>query len=157
MSKYFLGIDEGTTGITALLFDKSFEPVARGYAEITQYYPENGWVEHDTENIWSSLKIATAEALEKAGAGPEDIIAIGIDHEGESVALWDKSTGESVYPAIVWQDMRTAQRAKEGVLRETRASSPSGTGDVTTASGIPFSVAAHTVAYIERAAPVLPT
>ncbi len=113
MSKYFLGIDQGTTGVTALLFDRSFAPIARGYAEITQYYPQNGWVEHDPENIWEVLKDATSEAMEKAKAEPSDIIAIGIDHEGESVALWDKETGIPVYPSIVWQDKRTAKRAEE--------------------------------------------
>ena len=56
MSKYFLGIDQGTTGVTAMLFDKAFAPIARGYCEITQYYPDNGWVEHDPENIWEVLK-----------------------------------------------------------------------------------------------------
>ena len=113
MSKYFLGIDQGTTGITALLFDKHFAPISRGYSEITQYYPQNGWVEHDPENIWEALKTSVTEAMEKAQATPSDIIAIGIDHEGESVALWDKYTGVPVYPAIVWQDKRTAKRAEE--------------------------------------------
>ncbi|MBQ2758031.1 MAG: glycerol kinase GlpK [Clostridia bacterium] len=113
MSKYFLGIDQGTTGVTAMLFDKGFSPVARGYCEITQYYPQNGWVEHDPENIWQALLTATREAMEKATATPDDILAIGMDHEGESVALWDRETGKPVYPAIVWQDKRTAARAKE--------------------------------------------
>ena len=113
MSKYFLGIDQGTTGVTALLFDKSFNHIARGYCEINQYYPENGWVEHDVQNIWEALKTSTTVAMEKAGAMPSDIIAIGIDHEGESVALWDKVTGIPVYPSIVWQDKRTAKRAEE--------------------------------------------
>ena len=111
MSKYFLGIDQGTTGVTALLFDKTFTPIANGYCEITQYYPQNGWVEHDPENIWQAVLQATAEAMEKAHAAPGDILAIGIDHEGESVTLWDRETGKPVYPAIVWQDNRTAARA----------------------------------------------
>ncbi|MBQ9802440.1 MAG: glycerol kinase GlpK [Clostridia bacterium] len=113
MSKYFLGIDQGTTGVTALLFDTDFNPVARGYREITQYYPQAGRVEHDPENIWEMLREATREAMQTAGAAPDDILAIGIDHEGESVALWDRETGKPVYPAIVWQDRRTATRAAE--------------------------------------------
>lgn len=113
MSKYFLGIDQGTTGVTALLFDKSFSPVGRGYCEIAQYYPQSGWVEHDPENLWSAVKSATDSAMKEAGAVPEDILAIGIDHEGESVLLWDRETGVPVYPAIVWQDKRTAERAAE--------------------------------------------
>ena len=113
MSKYFLGIDQGTTGVTAMLFDKGFAPVSRGYCEITQYYPQNGWVEHDPENIWEALLTSVSEAMKRAEALPDDIIAVGIDHEGESVALWDKETGIPVYPAIVWQDKRTAKRSEE--------------------------------------------
>jgi glycerol kinase len=63
MGKYFLGIDQGTTGVTALLCDINFTPVARGYCEIAQFYPQNGWVEHDPEDIWRSVKAATAEAM----------------------------------------------------------------------------------------------
>ena len=113
MSKYFLGIDQGTTGVTAMLFDKAFAPIARGYCEIIQYYPDNGWVEHDPENIWQAVITATDEAMKSALAAPCDIIAIGIDHEGESAMLWDNVTGKAVYPAIVWQDKRTAARAEE--------------------------------------------
>ncbi len=113
MSKYFLGIDQGTTGVAALLFDREFMPVARGYREIAQYYPAAGWVEHDPDNIYMMMCEAVGEAMTAAGAAPDDILAIGIDHEGESVALWDSETGKPVYPAIVWQDRRTAARAKE--------------------------------------------
>lgn len=112
MSKYFLGIDQGTTGVTALLFDRNYAPVSRGYREITQYYPNPLWVEHDPAEIFEAVCAATREALAEANAAPSDILAIGIDHEGESVALWDKETGKPVYPAIVWQDKRTAARAK---------------------------------------------
>ena len=113
MKKYYLGLDQGTTGVTALLFDTAFRPVARGYREIDQYYPSLGAVEHDPKNIWQSVKDAVAEAMGVAQATPSDIIAIGIDHEGESVVLWDAETGEPVYPAIVWQDRRTAARAEQ--------------------------------------------
>lgn len=113
MSKYFLGIDQGTTGVTAMLFDKKLAPVSRGYREIAQFYPENGWVEHDPEDVWQSVIYAVSEALENASASPEDIIAIGIDHEGESAMLWNKETGKPIYPSIVWQDKRTSARARE--------------------------------------------
>ena len=113
MAKYYLGLDQGTTGVTALLFDTAFRPVARGYREIDQYYPALGMVEHDPKNIWQSAKDAVCEAMGAAKAAPEDIIAVGIDHEGESVVLWDRETGEPVYPAIVWQDRRTAARAEQ--------------------------------------------
>ncbi|MBQ9080140.1 MAG: glycerol kinase [Clostridia bacterium] len=113
MSKYYLGLDQGTTGVTALLFDRKFHPIGRGYCEIDQYYPAPGLVEHDPKNIWQSVCVATAEAMGMASAVSSDIISIGIDHEGESVVLWDRDTGEPVYPAIVWQDRRTAQRCEE--------------------------------------------
>ena len=113
MSKFFLGIDQGTTGVTAMLFDKNFSPVSRGYREIAQLYPQNGWVEKNPDDIWEAVKIAVNEAMASVGAMPEDIIAIGINHEGESVALWDKSSGRPIYPAIVWQDKRTSARAAE--------------------------------------------
>ena len=113
MSKYILGIDQGTTGVTAMLFDKDLAPISRGYCEIEQFYPQNGWVEHDPENIWESVKNAAAEAMKNANASVEDILAIGIDHEGESAMIWDKETGKPLYPAIVWQDKRTASRAEE--------------------------------------------
>ena len=112
MSKYYLGIDQGTTGVSAILFDRGLTPVSRGYREITQYYPNPKWVEHDPAEIFEAVCAATREALTGANAAPEDILAIGIDHEGESIALWDKETGKPVYPAIVWQDKRTAARAK---------------------------------------------
>ncbi|MBR7111623.1 MAG: glycerol kinase [Clostridia bacterium] len=112
MGKYILGIDQGTTGVTVILFDPDFSPVARGYREITQLYPKAGWVEHDPVEIFDAVRAATAEAMAIANASPSDIIAIGIDHEGESVVLWDAETGKPVSPAIVWQDKRTAPRAE---------------------------------------------
>ena len=113
MSKYILGIDQGTTGVTAMLFDKNLAPISRGYCEIEQFYPQNGWVEHDPENIWVAVKNAVTEAMKNANASPADILAIGIDHEGESAMVWDKESGSPVYPAIVWQDKRTSARAEE--------------------------------------------
>ena len=111
--EFFLGIDQGTTGVTAILFDRAFQAVARGYAEITQYYPQAGWVEHDLFNLRDAMLAAVTEALQKAEATPDTVLAIGLDHEGESMALWDSETGAPLAPAIVWQDRRTAERAEE--------------------------------------------
>ncbi|MBQ8342389.1 MAG: glycerol kinase, partial [Clostridia bacterium] len=113
MAKYYLGIDQGTTGVTALLFDRAFQPVAKGYREITQYYPAPGLSEHDPIDLYDAVCDAVAEAMRAARASAADILAIGIDHEGESAMLWDKTTGKPIYPAIVWQDRRTAARAEE--------------------------------------------
>lgn len=109
--KYYLGIDEGTTGVTAILFDEHWSVAGRGYREITQFYPRAGWVEHDAEEIWSALCLAVRQAIMLAGARPEEICCLGLDHEGESVVVWDAASGQPVYPVIVWQDRRTAADA----------------------------------------------
>lgn len=111
--KFYLGIDQGTTGVTALLFDKGFSPVARGYHKITQFYPAPNHVEHDPEQILAAVISATDEAMKKANATPEEIIAVGIDHEGESAMMWERESGKPIYPSIVWQDRRTVARAEE--------------------------------------------
>ncbi len=113
MGKYYLGVDQGTTGVCAVLFDKNWKPVAKGYEEVNTYYPAPGHSEHDPIQIFEAVKTATAMALRNAKASPDDIIALGLDHEGESILLWDIETGKPVYPVIVWQDRRTAERAKE--------------------------------------------
>ncbi len=107
--KYYLGIDQGTTGTTAILFDEKWNLAARGYKEICQIYPRAGWVEHDAVEIWESVLSAVQEAMRTADADPSDILCLGIDHEGESVVVWDRTTGIPVYNAIVWQDRRTAR------------------------------------------------
>ncbi len=111
MKKYFLGLDQGTTGTTAILFDENWKLVSRGYQEIRQIYPKAGWVEHDAIDIWHATKAAVKSAMVQAGAQPSDIACIGLDHEGESVVMWDKLSGEPIYNAIVWQDRRTARYA----------------------------------------------
>ena len=85
MANYYLGLDQGTTGTTAILFDQNWRQVSRGYREIRQIYPQAGWVEHDAMDIWESARFATQQALDKAGATGSDILCVGIDHEGESV------------------------------------------------------------------------
>ena len=107
--KFYLGIDQGTTGTTTILFDENWNLAARGYREIRQIYPRAGWVEHDAIEIWESVLSAVQDAMSTAGAVPSDIACLGIDHEGESVVLWDQTTGAPIYNAIVWQDRRTAR------------------------------------------------
>lgn len=108
--RYYLGLDQGTTGTTALLLDENWRQAGRGYREIRQSYPRSGWVEHDAEEIFRSLLDTTDQVLRQTGAEAGDIRCIGIDNQGETVVLWDRETGEPVYPAIVWQDRRTAAR-----------------------------------------------
>lgn len=111
--RYYLGIDQGTTGTTVLLLDEQFHLKGRGYREHRQYYPKPGWVEHDPLEIWQSLLSAVRQALDAAGARPEEIRCIGLDNQGETCLIWDRTTGEPVAPAIVWQDRRTAQDADQ--------------------------------------------
>lgn len=111
--RYYLGIDQGTTGTTVLLADKTFRCMARGYCEHTQYYPQPGWVEHDPEEIWQALLSAVKQALDTAGADPSQLACIGLDNQGETCLIWDRQTGAPVAPAIVWQDRRTAQYADQ--------------------------------------------
>lgn len=106
--KYFLGLDQGTTGTTALLFDEKWNQVSMGYKEITQFYPKTGWVEQDGQELYESLLKATYQALDDIEASAGEIKCIGLANQGETIILWDKQTGEPVYRAIVWQDRRTA-------------------------------------------------
>lgn len=109
--RYYLGVDQGTTGTTALLLDENLAVRGRGYRELRQYYPRPGWVEHDPVEIWKSVLDAARQAMEQAGARADEISCVGLDHQGETCLIWDKKTGKPVYPAIVWQDRRTAEDA----------------------------------------------
>jgi len=109
---YYLGIDQGTSGVTAVIADENFRTVAHGYCELRCLYPNPGWVEHDAEEVWEAVCQATKEALSTM---PEDIViaCVGVDHEGETALLWDAETGKTLGPAVVWQDQRTAEMAAE--------------------------------------------
>ena len=111
--KYYLGLDQGTTGTTALLFDEKFNKSFSGYKEVTQHYPAPGLVEHDGMELYNTLIDSTKEALCKACADPRQIKCIGIANQGETVILWDKKTAKPIYPAIVWQDRRTAKEVDD--------------------------------------------
>jgi glycerol kinase len=108
-----LAIDQGTTGTTCLVVDESLRPVGRGYREITQHFPRPGWVEHDPEELWTSVEEAAREALAAAGAAPGDLEALGITNQRETAIVWERRTGRPIGPAIVWQDRRTAERCAE--------------------------------------------
>jgi glycerol kinase len=103
-----LSIDQGTTGTTVAAIDGDGEIRGRGYREITQYYPQPGWVEHDPEEIWASVLDASAQALRSASAAAGDILAVGITNQRETLVLWDRATLRPLGRAIVWQDRRTA-------------------------------------------------
>ena len=107
MNRYILGIDQGTTGVTAVLFDEHWKQISSGYHEIQQYYPQSGWVEHNACDIFGAVCTAVNQAMTIAGAAPNEVVAVGLDHEGESVVMWDRVTGIPIANTIVWQDRRT--------------------------------------------------
>jgi glycerol kinase len=109
--RHVIAIDQGTTGSTVLVLDERLHVRGRGYQEFRQIYPQPGWVEHDPEDIWSSVVAALQAAL--AGIDPATIDAIGITNQRETAVVWDRKTGKAVHNAIVWQDRRTAERCAE--------------------------------------------
>ncbi|NCF35044.1 MAG: glycerol kinase GlpK [Gammaproteobacteria bacterium] len=108
MSQYILSIDQGTTSSRAMLFDETGHAAFTAQQEFTQHFPRDGWVEHNAEEIWVTTLAVVREAIAKARADRRDIAAIGITNQRETTVVWDRSSGEPVYHAIVWQDRRTA-------------------------------------------------
>ncbi|MDO4274223.1 MAG: glycerol kinase GlpK [Eubacteriales bacterium] len=113
MGKYVMALDQGTTSSRCILFDKKGKMCSVAQKEFTQYYPKPGWVEHDPHEIWSSQMAVATEAMGKIGADAGDIHAIGITNQRETTIVWDKMTGNPIYPAIVWQCRRTADMIEE--------------------------------------------
>jgi glycerol kinase len=112
MSDYILVLDEGTTSTRAMLFASDGVLVASAQEELTQHYPQSGWVEHDAAEIWEKTYKCALEVIPKAG-GAAMIAAIGITNQRETVVAWDRKTGEPLTRAIVWQDRRTAPLCEE--------------------------------------------
>ncbi|MBT5190136.1 MAG: glycerol kinase, partial [Proteobacteria bacterium] len=100
-----LSIDQGTTSSRAILFDESGRSQYTSQRDFSQYFPADGWVEHDPEDIWSSVHHVVQDALVHASLSP---VAIGITNQRETTVIWDRATGKPIYNAIVWQDRRTA-------------------------------------------------
>jgi Glycerol kinase len=105
--KYILGIDERTTGIKVMIFDQAVNIISQAYSEFTQHFPQSGWVEHDSHEIWEVTLKMVAEALKNGNIKPEDLEAIGITNQRETTVFWDKNTSQPVCRAIVWQDPRS--------------------------------------------------
>ncbi len=113
MSKYLMSFDQGTTGSRAILFNLRGEPVSSAAYEFEQIFPREGWVEHNPDEIWGSQLRAARRAMEKVGATAEEIAAIGITNQRETTVLWERSTGNPIHNAIVWQCRRTADFCDE--------------------------------------------
>ncbi len=105
---YLLAIDQGTTSTRAILFSSEGKPLDTSQQEFAQHFPDDGWVEHDPEDIWQSTINVCKEVLRQSEVPASEIAGIGITNQRETTIVWDKKTGEPVYNAIVWQDRRTA-------------------------------------------------
>ncbi|MEG1879335.1 MAG: glycerol kinase GlpK [Pseudoflavonifractor sp.] len=108
MPKYILALDQGTTSSRAILFDNEQNIMGISQKEFTQIYPQEGWVEHDAMEIWSSQYAVMMEVIAQSGVAPAEIAAIGITNQRETTILWDRETGRPICNAIVWQCRRTA-------------------------------------------------
>lgn len=113
MANYLLALDQGTTSSRAIVFDRAGHVISMAQQEFSQHFPKDGWVEHDPEDIWSSILTTAQQALKKAGLSATEIAAIGITNQRETTMVWDRQTGKPVYAAIVWQDRRTSEYCRE--------------------------------------------
>jgi glycerol kinase len=108
LMSHVLAIDQGTTSSRAMVFRADISIAAIAQAEFPQHFPASGWVEHEPDDIWNSTIATCREALKKADLAAKDIAAVGITNQRETTVLWDRTTGQAVHRAIVWQDRRTA-------------------------------------------------
>lgn len=113
MKQYLLAMDQGTTSCRAIIFSATGEMIATAQKEFTQFFPADGWVEHDPTEIWATQIGVAHEALAKSGLDSSDIAGIGITNQRETTVVWDKNTGKPIYNAIVWQCRRTAAYCDE--------------------------------------------
>jgi glycerol kinase len=107
-----LALDQGTTSSRAVLFDRKASVVAVAQREFRQYFPQPGWVEHDATEIWATQRATVTEVLARAGVSVAQVAALGITNQRETTVVWDRTSGEPIAPAIVWQDRRTADRCE---------------------------------------------
>lgn len=123
--KYLLSLDQGTTSSRSILFDGTLQSLAMSQREFAQHFPHAGWVEHDPMEIWQTTIETARIALRTSNIRARDIAAIAITNQRETVVVWDRKTGQPVYPAIVWQDRRTSvmmnalrEAGREGFIQE---------------------------------------
>ena len=122
---YLLALDQGTSSSRSIVFDTQGRICAMAQRELTQHYPQPGWVEHDADEIWRSQFATAQEAIARAGLAASDIAAIGITNQRETTLLWNRRTGRPLHRAIVWQDRRTEplclQMREQGLAATVRA------------------------------------
>ena len=117
MGKYILALDQGTTSSRAILFDRQQNIVGIAQKEFTQFYPRQGWVEHDPQEIYASQYAVMMEVIAQTGVEPAEIAGIGITNQRETTVVWDRKTGRAIYNAIVWQCRRTSEMIEEVVAQ----------------------------------------
>ena len=110
-TSYIMAIDQGTTSSRAIIFDKHGKHIDSSQKEFTQYFPKEGWVEHDANEIWNSVQSVIAGAFIESGIKPVQVAGIGITNQRETTIIWDKKTGKPIYHAIVWQSRQSADIA----------------------------------------------
>jgi glycerol kinase len=113
MPQYVAAIDQGTTSTRCMVFDHDGKVVSVGQKEHEQIFPRAGWVEHDANEIWSNTREVVGQALAKGNVAKADLVAVGITNQRETAVVWDRTTGQPVYNAIVWQDTRTQRIVEE--------------------------------------------
>lgn len=111
--KYIMSIDQGTTSSRAILFDKAGKNIGSSQKEFTQYFPQDGWVEHNANEIWNSVQSVIAGALIESGIKPIQVAGIGITNQRETTVVWDRKSGMPIYNAIVWQSRQSADIANQ--------------------------------------------
>lgn len=116
MTRYIMAIDQGTTSTRAILFDEQGKICGISQKELTLFYPDNGWVEQNPEDIWEDTQYVCRAVLNQLSVSSADVVSIGITNQRETTVVWDRETGEALYNAIVWQDRRTA-----GICDDLRA------------------------------------
>ncbi|NQY65562.1 MAG: hypothetical protein HRT38_17990 [Alteromonadaceae bacterium] len=116
MTDYILSIDQGTTSSRAILFNTQGKSEFSAHEEFQQYFPEDGWVEHDPEDIWQTVKRTCTEVMTQLDHEHDRINTIGITNQRETTLIWDRKTGKPVYKAIVWQDRRTSKYCEKMAL-----------------------------------------
>ncbi len=124
MTDFLLAFDQGTTSSRAIIFNASGQRIGAGQEEFQQHFPQDGWVEHDPEDLWQTSLRSYRTALQEAQLRPQDLRAIGITNQRETTLLWNRQSGQPVYQAIVWQDRRTAawcQEVSGQLLQEGRS------------------------------------
>ncbi len=113
MKRFIVSIDQGTTSSRAILFNLSGKSIYSSQKEFKQYFPKDGWVEHNPNEIWNTTKKVLIDVIKKSKRLKGKILTIGITNQRETTILWNKKTGKPVYNAIVWQDRRTAEFCKK--------------------------------------------